>query len=222
MDKNNMKPDKSNIIIVLIAIGTAVIILIYSAFAQKLAWPLFPLFNSDNSGKHNITDDNNDPDNNDNSYNNSNRNSNNGRNTGRKPGNNTGSNIKTSAWDIGFSSAKIVEIVGGAKEISPVTYNDNSASFNITLASPGDKILYNFTIKNKGQIDAVATSIYIIPDNDSSNPILFNVSGIDIGDELKAGKSVDIEILARYNPDFIGSADGHTETIKVIINYSQK
>ena len=124
------------------------------------------------------------------------------------------------AWNIGLINMEINDIVGGAKELGKPSFTSNKANFYISLSGPGDKIVYNLTIKNSGTMDAKVDSIYIIPENKPDDQIIYSVGGISLGDELKAGESVDMTVTAMYNRSASSATDVRKD-MSVIINYAQ-
>ena len=51
-------------------------------------------------------------------------------------------------------------ILGSAADKPEITtYNDTSATFGVSLKSPGDSITYDITIENQGTIDAILKTI---------------------------------------------------------------
>lgn len=124
------------------------------------------------------------------------------------------------ALNIGFINMEINDIVGGAKELGKPSFTSNKANFYISLSGPGDKIVYNLTIKNSGTMDAKVDSIYIIPENKPDDQIIYSVGGISLGDELKAGESVDMTVTAMYNRSASSATDVRKD-MSVIINYAQ-
>ena len=80
-------------------------------------------------------------------------------------------------------------IIGTAADKTEITtYNDTSATFGVSLKSPGDSITYDITIENKGTIDAVLKTITKTDTNNTA--ILFETSGVNENDELKVGEII--------------------------------
>ena len=63
---------------------------------------------------------------------------------------------------------------------------------------PGDSITYDITIANQGTIDAVLKTI--TKTDTSNSAILFETSGVNEGDELKATETVVMQVKVTYNP----------------------
>ena len=123
-------------------------------------------------------------------------------------------------WNIGFINMEISDVVGGARELGKPSFTNTKANFYISLSGPGDKIVYDLTIKNSGTINAKVESIYIIPENKPDDQIIYSVGGISLGDELKAGESVHATVTAMYNRNAT-SSDVARKDMSVIINYAQ-
>ena len=111
--------------------------------------------------------------------------------------------------------------IGSAREITPPTYTSTKATFHVTLTEPGDQITYDLTIKNCGTLNAKISSIYVLPENNDDDVILFYISGVEEGDALDAGKSVNLSVTAKYN-EHIASLPNIVKNVSVIVNYVQR
>ena len=123
-------------------------------------------------------------------------------------------------WNIGFTDMKVVDIVGQAKEVSKHDFTSTKAVFSVSLVAAGDKIVYDLTIKNSGIINAVVDSIYIVPENDPNDTIIYSVDGINVGDKLKAGESTNMKVSILYNSNATVNKT-LSKTVSVIINYKE-
>lgn len=124
------------------------------------------------------------------------------------------------AWNIGFIDMQVGSITGYAKELGKPSYTSTKANFYISLSGPGDKIVYDLTIKNSGTLNAKVDSIYIVPENKPDDRIIYSVGGLNLGDELKAGDSVHMTVTAMYNNSSTSSEIARKD-MSVIINYKQ-
>ena len=111
-------------------------------------------------------------------------------------------------------------IVGTAENKTEVTtYNDTSATFGVSLKSPGDSITYDIQIVNEGTIDAVLKTI---TKTDASNSaILFETSGVNEGDELKVGETATMKVKVTYNPEVTSQPAVLDSTLKLTLDYEQ-
>lgn len=135
---------------------------------------------------------------------------------------NTANQGNTTNWNIVFTKAIQRNISGNAKEVRPVSYTSTTASFAVELTGIGDSITYDFTVTNKGRVDAEVESIYIVPTNKEDDAILFTTSNLYVGDDLLVGKSKDIRVTAKFNPNFKEDARNLEKSVTVILNFVQK
>lgn len=129
---------------------------------------------------------------------------------------------KTLSWDIGFTNVIKTGVYGEAQEISQPSFSHTDASFNVALTGPNDKITYEFTIENMGTVDARLESINIIPNNFASDAVLYTVSGLNIGDELKAGDSTKMLVTVSYNNSVQDVSNNYQKSARIIANYVEK
>lgn len=208
----------------LLVICTVFIVTLYAVFAQPLAYNMAIKIvhkitdivkpgdnNSDSDDKDNISN------NTENKDNGSKDNSNGGIFGNIEPSN-PNNNAK---WNISFTKVIKTEVRGSAKEISRVSYNDLSASFNVLLPKPSDSISYEFTISNKGTLDAKLDTISVTPENREADAILYETSGVEVGDVLNAGESTTLIVTVSYNPKN-EDIEPEGKAAKIYINYSQK
>ena len=189
----------------------ALFVIWFTAFAQPLAYNnRLLLFNNDrdNNSRDNGNKDNNNP-----AADDSTPSRDSGSNT-RKPEN--------SMWNVGFVDMILSSKIGNSEEIDLPSFTKTKANFHVLLSEAGDEISYNIVIKNSGTIDAKVSNITINPLTDTNDPIFFVFSGLEVGDELDAGKSVTVNVNVKYNPNYSGSTDKITKDFAVFINYVQK
>ena len=122
-------------------------------------------------------------------------------------------------WNIGFVDMQLSDAVGGAKELGKPSFTSTKANFYVSLTGPGDKIVYDLTIKNSGKINAKVESIYVTPNNKPGDQIIYSVGGINLGDELKVGESTHMTVTAMYNRNATTSLDSIRKDMWVVINY---
>ena len=122
-------------------------------------------------------------------------------------------------WNIGFVDMQLSDAVGGAKELGKPSFTSTKANFYVSLTGPGDKIVYDLTIKNSGKINAKVESIYVTPNNKPGDQIIYSVGGINLGDELKVGESTHMTVTAMYNRNATASLDSVRKDMWVAINY---
>lgn len=210
----------------LIALCTVFIVTIYAVFAQPLAYnmaikivhKISDVINPDNNSVSDNNNNNNNVSDNSENKGNGNKDSSNGGIFGNIEPSNPNNDAK---WNISFTKVIKTEVKGSAKEISKVSYNDLSASFNVLLPKPSDSISYEFTISNKGTLDAKLDTIVVTPENKDTDAILYETSGIKVGDVLNAGESTTLIVTVSYNPKN-DDIEPEGKAAKIYINYSQK
>ena len=123
-------------------------------------------------------------------------------------------------FNVKITSITPNSIVGTAENKPEVTtYNDASATFGVSLKSPGDSITYDITIVNQGTIDAVLKTITKTDANNSA--ILFETSGVNEGDELKVGETATMKVKVTYNPEVTSQPTDLDSTLNITLDYEQ-
>ena len=132
--------------------------------------------------------------------------------------------VKTSSldWNIKFTKAIQSSVKGYARTVEEVSYDDNSASFAVHLTSVGDSVTYDFTVTNKGRLDAKVDSIYIVPTNKEDDAILFQTSNLAVGETLLVGESKVLKVTALFNPDFTSDPHNIEKKATIYINFVHK
>ena len=123
-------------------------------------------------------------------------------------------------WDVGFVNVKMVDLKGTAREKIKASFDNLSATFDVLLSNPGDSITYEFTIKNKGIIDAKLDSYDIIVNDNEA--IKFDVENLVKGEALNVGKTKKIRVTTSFDSEATTTPDVTTEKIKIILRYVQK
>lgn len=125
-------------------------------------------------------------------------------------------------WDIAFTKVIQSNIVGGARELQAATYTDKTASISVELNGVGDSITYDFTITNRGKIDAKVESIYIVPTNKKDDALLFYTSNLEVGDELLSGTSKDLKVTVNFNQNYNSNVSNLEKSATIWVNFVQK
>lgn len=207
----NSESYNNNTIIYVVSM-VALFVIWFTAFAQPLAYNNRLLLFNNNSK------------NNDNS-NGSNNNSNNKTPDNSKTSDSSVPSARkseNSMWNVGFIDMILSNKIGKSEEIDSPSFTKTKANFHVLLNEPGDEISYNIVIKNSGTIDAKVSEITVNPINDINDPILFEFSGLEVGDELDAGKSTTVSVNIKYNPNYTGAKEKINKDFVVFINYVQK
>lgn len=108
------------------------------------------------------------------------------------------------------------------------TKTSTTATFDVTLAEPGDKIVYDVTVANNGSLDAYLKKITTTTEGEDA--ILITVDGPTENDELLSKGTDTYTITIEYDPTAIGEnaptlpegVQELTKTLTVVLDYEQK
>ena len=128
------------------------------------------------------------------------------------------SNI-TSDWKVLITDIQSSVLEGNATDAETPSHTDTTATFKTNLVSPGDSIQYTVTVENQGSIDAVLKTIQKSDSNNSA--IIFDITGIEQGDTLKAHETTTFNVTVTYNRDVTTQPDNLTSDLTITLNYVQ-
>jgi len=230
MSKKNKTVKNKKEKTMLIAIAAVFLVMGYAVFAQPLAYNMAIrafekiteiIVGDKDSDDNKDSNDNNEDDKNKDNNNKNKKPSNINKVTNKDPDSINVSTSTSEKWNISFTKAIKMEVHGNAREKSPVTFDALSASFDVSLTAPGDKISYEFTISNKGIIDAKLDDITLILSDLEDNVVDYQISGIDVGDKLKAGESTTMIVTISYKETADEKVTFYRDSAQIIINYVQ-
>ena len=128
------------------------------------------------------------------------------------------SNI-TSDWKVLITDIQSKTLSGDAADAEVPSHTETTATFKTNLVSPGDSMQYTVTVENRGNIDAVLKTL---SKTDSSNDaIIFEITGIEQGDTLKAHNSTTFNVTVTYNPEITNQPDNITSDLTITLDYVQ-
>ena len=133
--------------------------------------------------------------------------------------NNEQSQPRGKEWYVHFSSIKLAEQTGEAKETGKPHFSDLVADFYVSFAKAGDTIVYDLTIKNDGSLDARLSDIQL-PEEMINGPIIYSVSGIDYNDVLKAGETANMQVTAKYKGG-VTPGEVYNKDMNILVNFVQ-
>lgn len=102
----------------------------------------------------------------------------------------------TSTWNISITNLTSAA-TGAAYNVSTPSYTATTASFNVGLKKPGDKMTFTVTIKNGGTVDAIIDTIDTKATG--SNVIIYTISGIQAKSRLAGGASKSFTIVVEFD-----------------------
>ena len=128
------------------------------------------------------------------------------------------SNI-TSDWKVLITDIQSKTLSGDAADAEVPSHTDTTATFKTNLVSPGDSMQYTVTVENRGNIDAVLKTLS--KTDSSNNAIIFEITGIEQGDTLKAHETTTFNVTVTYNPNVTTQPDNITSDLTVTLDYVQ-
>ena len=84
----------------------------------------------------------------------------------------------TSTWNVAITGISSGEATGTATNGSEPSFTGTSATFNVNLVKPGDKMVYEITVKNSGTLNAKLTGLTVTPEDPAESGIYYKVTGV--------------------------------------------
>ena len=128
------------------------------------------------------------------------------------------SNI-SSEWKVLITDIQSSVLNGTPENSEEPSHTDTTATFKTNLVSPGDSMQYTVTVENRGSIDAVLKTLSKTDSNNQA--IIFEITGIEQGDTLKAHESTTFNVTVTYNPEITNQPDNITSDLTITLDYVQ-
>lgn len=120
-------------------------------------------------------------------------------------------------WEIGFVDMIELNSLGIETHRGSYDFSYTAAEFQISLAPSGDEVIYELTIENKSNFDAIVSGVTVTPEVHEA--LSYTVSGINEGDRLDAKEKTKMR-LSLKSKDL--SMKGSIEVVmKVNVNFKQ-
>ena len=131
----------------------------------------------------------------------------------------SGTSSIESNWKVVFTNIQELSKTNGVTINNTPTASGTTATFNVSLESPGDTIEYQITVENSGTLDAIIENIKIT--ETESSALLFEVSGIENGDKLAKGAQVNFTIRISYDKNITTQPESLNKKLSIHITYVQ-
>ena len=128
------------------------------------------------------------------------------------------SNI-SSEWKVLITDIQSSVLNGTPENSEEPSHTDTTATFKTNLVSPGDSMQYTVTVENRGSIDAVLKTLSKTDSNNEA--IIFEITGIEQGDTLKAHESTTFNVTVTYNKDVTNQPANLTSDLTITLDYVQ-
>ena len=123
-------------------------------------------------------------------------------------------------WNISISGINEISKTEGTTIIDPASHTNMTATFNVGFKTMGDYIVYEVTIRNKGNLDAILDNITFIPELNNDDSIVYELFNIYTGEVLKAGETKKAYLTISYNDKFKNKIN--KKDILILFDYKQK
>ena len=139
----------------------------------------------------------------------------------------TGTATVGSTWNVEITGIEKMDTsTVGATDATAPSFTATTATFDVDLAQPGDKAVYQVTVENKGTIDAKLSDIVstLNDSKDAKDALTLTVTGVEKDAVLQAGKTHVFTMTAEYKAtaqNDLAPADGDQEVITVTLDYNQ-
>lgn len=124
----------------------------------------------------------------------------------------------TSKWGIIISKVT-TSATGNAYNIEEPTYGNTHMTFHAGFKVPGDKIVYEVTVKNNGTVDAILDSIEA--QAKGSYALKYTLSGIEEKTRLGSGVSKNFTITIEFDINMTSIPSDTTKELVIDLNYIQ-
>ena len=128
------------------------------------------------------------------------------------------SNI-SSEWKVLITDIQSSVLNGTPENSEEPSHTETTATFKTNLVSPGDSMQYTVTVENRGNIDAVLKTLSKTDSNNEA--IIFEITGIEQGDTLKAHESTTFNVTVTYNRDITNQPANLTSDLTITLDYVQ-
>ena len=128
----------------------------------------------------------------------------------------------TSTWNVAITGITEGTPTGSATNAEDVSYDGTSATFNVNLVKPGDKMVYEITVKNSGTLNAKLTGLTVSPESPAGTGIYYKVTGVEKNvTTLNAGLTNKVTVEVGWNSSDTTMPVQRTVPLTVSLVYTQ-
>ena len=128
----------------------------------------------------------------------------------------------TSTWNVAITGISSGVATGTATNGSEPSFTGTSATFNVNLVKPGDKMVYEITVKNSGTLNAKLTGLTVNPSDTADTGIYYKVTGVEQGTTtLDASRTNTITVEVGWNASDTTTPSAKTQALTVNLTYTQ-
>ena len=128
----------------------------------------------------------------------------------------------TSTWNVAITGISSGVATGTATNGSEPSFTGTSATFNVNLVKPGDKMVYEITVKNSGTLNAKLTGLTVSPESPAGTGIYYKVTGVEKNvTTLNAGLTNKVTVEVGWNSSDTTMPVQRTVPLTVSLVYTQ-
>lgn len=130
----------------------------------------------------------------------------------------------TTNFDVYIESIKEKSVSNAETVGTPSVMNKTSGKIEVNLNDKGSKAIYDVTVRNAGNVDALITAIEGIEEANEREPIDIRVStsGIQMNAPLLQGNTITFQIIVEWDSSIQTSSTAINKTITFTVEYQQK
>jgi len=128
----------------------------------------------------------------------------------------------TSRWDLSITGVTVDSTGGSGENAKNPTYQKLTANIEANLYEKGDYVIYNISVRNNGNLDAVLNSIDYDTTNALNNAVVITVISPSLDTVLPASNTQVVKVKIEYDQNYSGTVDyDNASAVKITLNYIQ-
>ena len=128
----------------------------------------------------------------------------------------------SSNWNVAITAITKGTPTGSATNKKPAGYTGTSATFDVNLVKPGDKMVYQVTVTNSGTLNAKLTGLTVTPNDPGAKGIYYKVTGVEQNvTTLDANQTNTVTVEVGWNAADTTMPAQKTQELTVNLTYTQ-
>lgn len=123
-------------------------------------------------------------------------------------------------WDVRITNIETISVSEGSSAGTP-SFTNTTATFDVKLNKPGDEVVYQITIENRGTIDAKLGNIIFTEDVITGTSAI-NYTTSSLKNELNAKETTTFTVTITYLKEIEEVPEIKTKSYTGVIEYVQK
>ena len=128
----------------------------------------------------------------------------------------------SSNWNVAITNITEGTPTGSATNKTAATHDGTTATFDVNLVKPGDKMVYEVTVTNSGTLNAKLTGLTVTPNDPGAKGIYYKVTGVEQNvTTLDASQTNTITVEVGWNAADTTMPAQKTQELTVNLTYTQ-